>query len=144
MWIRIASLGGIFFVTLLAFLYVLEYADVRQMTDLLHLHLGSHRGLTLYELSLFFTMFVMLQFWNMFNARAFATNRSAFHFKGCKGFNLIVLMILVGQILIVELGGQMFSVTPLSLTDWTTIIVASSGVLLLGEVFRWFTSKKKS
>ena len=53
-------------------------------------------------------------------------------------------MILVGQILIVELGGQMFSVTPLSLTDWTTIIVASSGVLLLGEVFRWFTSKKKS
>ena len=114
------------------------------MTDLLHIHLGNHKELTLHELSLFFTMFIMLQFWNMFNARAFATNRSAFHFKGCKGFNFIVLMILIGQILIVELGGQMFSVTPLSLTDWTTIIVASSGVLLLGEVFRWFTSKKKS
>ena len=144
MWIRIASLGSIFFVTLLTFLYVLEYADIKQMTDLLHIHLGNHKELTLHELSLFFTMFIMLQFWNMFNARAFATNRGAFHFKGCKGFNFIVLMILIGQILIVELGGQMFSVTPLSLTDWTIIIVASSGVLLLGEVFRWFTSKKKS
>jgi len=143
MWVRIGTLGGIFFLTLLAFLYVLEHSDIRQMTDLLQFNFSNHKELTPYELSLFFTMFVMLQFWNMFNARAFATNRSAFHFKGCRGFSFIVLMILIGQILIVELGGQMFSVTPLSLTDWEIIIVASSGVLLLGEVFRWFTSKKK-
>ena len=89
-------------------------------------------------------MFVMLQFWNMFNARAFATNQSAFHFKECRGFGLIVLMILIGQVLIVELGGQMFNVTPLKLIDWSIIIVASSGVLLLGEIFRWLTVKKKS
>ena len=144
MWVRIGTLGGIFFLTLLAFLYVLEHSDIRQMTDLLQFNFSNHKELTPYELSLFFTMFIMLQFWNMFNARAFATNRSAFHFKGCRGFSFIVLMILIGQILIVELGGQMFSVTPLSLTDWEIIIVASSGVLLLGEVFRWFTSKKKN
>ena len=144
MWIRITGLGGIFFFSLLAFLYILEYSDITQMTDLLHFNFSNHKELTPYELSLFFTMFVMLQFWNMFNARAFATNQSAFHFKECRGFGFIALMILVGQILIVELGGQMFSVTPLSLNDWEIIIVASSGVLLLGEVFRWFTSKKKN
>ena len=53
-------------------------------------------------------------------------------------------MILIGQVLIVELGGQMFNVTPLKLIDWTIIIVTSSGVLLLGEIFRWLTAKKKS
>ncbi|GAB6976779.1 calcium-translocating P-type ATPase, PMCA-type [Prevotella falsenii] len=144
MWTRIGTLGSIFFLTLLIFLYVLEHSDIRQLTDLQQFNFSNHKELTPYELSLFFTMFVMLQFWNMFNARAFATNRSAFHFKGCRGFGFIVLMILIGQILIVELGGQMFSVTPLSLTDWAIIIAASSGVLLFGEVFRWFTCKKKN
>ena len=108
------------------------------------MHSPFSKELTPYELSLFFTMFVMLQFWNMFNARAFATNQSAFHFKECRGFGLIVLMILIGQVLIVELGGQMFNVTPLKLIDWSIIIVISSGVLLLGEIFRWLTAKKKS
>lgn len=144
MWTRIIALGGIFFLSLLGFLYILEYSDITQMTDLLHFKLSNHKELTPYELSLFFTMFVMLQFWNMFNARAFATNQSAFHFKECRGFGLIVLMILIGQVLIVELGGQMFNVTPLKLIDWAIIIVASSGVLLLGEIFRWLTVKKKS
>ncbi|WP_314711789.1 calcium-translocating P-type ATPase, PMCA-type [Prevotella pallens] len=144
MWTRIIALGGIFFLSLLGFLYILEYSDITQMTDLLHFKLNNHKELTPYELSLFFTMFVMLQFWNMFNARAFATNQSAFHFKECRGFGLIVLMILIGQVLIVELGGQMFNVTPLKLIDWAIIIVASSGVLLLGEIFRWLTVKKKS
>ena len=144
MWTRIIALGGIFFLSLLGFLYILEYSDITQMTDLLHFKLSNHKELTPYELSLFFTMFVMLQFWNMFNARAFATNQSAFHFKECRGFGLIVLTILIGQVLIVELGGQMFNVTPLKLIDWSIIIVASSGVLLLGEIFRWLTAKKKS
>ena len=143
MWIHIASLGGIFFVTLLAFLYVLEYADVRQMTDLLHLHLGSHRGTYAIRVKfVLLTMFVMLQFWNMFNARALLQTEVLSTSKGCKGFNLIVLMILVGQILIVELGGQMFSVTPLSLTDWTTIIVASSGITTWQKSSDGFTSKR--
>ena len=144
MWTRIIALGGIFFLSLLGFLYILEYSDITQMTDLLHFKLSNHKELTPYELSLFFTMFVMLQFWNMFNARAFATNQSAFHFKECRGFGFILLMILIGQVLIVELGGQMFNVTPLKLIDWSIIIVASSGVLLLGEIFRWLTVKKKS
>ena len=144
MWIRITGLGAIFFLSLLAFLYILEYSDITQMTDLLHFNFSNHKELTPYELSLFFTMFVMLQFWNMFNARAFATNQSAFHFKDCRGFGFIVLMILVGQILIVELGGQMFSVTPLKIIDWAIIIITSSGVLFIGETFRLFSCKNES
>lgn len=71
-----------------------------------------------YEQSLFFTIFVWLQFWNMFNARAFKSGRSAFHFKGAKGFNMIALVILIGQVFIVTFGGEMFSVVPLSVQDW--------------------------
>ena len=98
--------------------------------------MGENTGLSGYELSLFFTIFVFLQFWNMFNARAFATGRSAFHFKGCGGFALIALVILVGQILIVEFGGQFFNVEPLKFTDWAIIICGTSVVLWIGEILR--------
>jgi Ca2+-transporting ATPase len=79
----------------------------------------------------------MLQFWNMFNARAFATGESALKIKGCKGFVFIAQLIFVGQILIVTLGGRMFNVTPLSLRDWIIIIGATSLVLWIGEALRW-------
>lgn len=78
----------------------------------------------------------MLQFWNMFNARAFATGKSTFHFKGCKGFGIIVLVILIGQIIIVQFGGKIFNVTPLCLTDWIAIILVTSLVLWVGELLR--------
>jgi len=97
----------------------------------------SEGSLSAYQLSYFFTAFVMLQFWNMFNAKAFMTHRSAFRgLSHCPGFIAISLVILVGQILIVSFGGQMFSVVPLSLLDWLIIIASTSLVLLLGELFR--------
>ncbi|NDV64999.1 calcium-translocating P-type ATPase, PMCA-type [Bacteroides sp. 224] len=94
-------------------------------------------GLTAYELSLFFTIFVMLQFWNMFNAKAFMTGKSAFaSLSQSKGFLLIALVILVGQWLIVTLGGTMFNVVPLSWSDWGIIVGATSIVLWIGEIIR--------
>lgn len=143
MTINILAVGGFFFVTLLIFLYILEHATITQMADFLHLEVGSYKHMSPYELSLFFTVFVMLQFWNMFNARAYATGRSAFHFKDCKGFGTIVLFILIGQVLIVELGGQMFNVTPLLWQDWAFIIISTSAVLWVGEFVRLFSCRTR-
>ncbi len=95
-------------------------------------------GLSPFELSALFTIFVMLQFWNMFNAKAFATRcGSAFaNLSGSVGFLLTALLILVGQWVIVSFGGAMFNVVPLSGVDWALIIGATSVVLIVGEVIR--------
>lgn len=132
-------MGGAFFLVLVALLFVLEHYTVLHVTDLFHLSHHADKGMTAYELSIFFTVFVMLQFWNMFNARAFCTGRSAFHLKGCKGFLFIAAFILVGQIAIVQLGGDMFNVSPLSVIDWALIIIITSLVLWLGEGIRFIT-----
>ena len=138
MWKSIIGVGGVFFLFLLGLLYYFEHTDITSLTEIGKVAMGANTGLSGYELSLFFTIFVFLQFWNMFNARAFATGRSAFHFKGCGGFALIALVILVGQILIVEFGGQFFNVEPLKFTDWAIIICGTSVVLWIGEILRLF------
>ena len=135
----IIGMGGLFFVLLLGLLYIFHHADITCLTDLLLLHLDpSSSEMTPYELSLFFTIFVFLQFWNMFNARAFESHGSAFNLKGCSEFDFIALVILVGQILIVTFGGEMFNVTPLKIVDWVIIIAVTSLVLWVGELFRLF------
>jgi len=139
----IIGVGCLFFVILLPLLYMLEHAPIHSMTDFLTWKNMGNQGLTDHELSIFFTLFVMIQFWNMFNARAFATGRSAFHLKGCKGFGGIALLIFVGQIIIVQCGGRMFNVTPLSLSDWLIIVTSTSAVLWIGELFRLFNKRNK-
>lgn len=100
--------------------------------------------LSAYELSQFFTIFVMLQFWNMFNAKAYNDGKSAFSdFNDSKVFLLVSLMILVGQYLIVTFGGQMFSVVPLTWKDWGIIIAGTSIVLWAGEIMRFLGRLKK-
>ena len=143
MWRFIIGVGGIFFLILLGILWIFEHYSVDSMTQLFSFIPQSpvdagNPTLTPYELSMFFTLFVFLQFWNLFNARAFATGRSAFHFKGCSGFLFIALVILLGQILIVSIGGEFFNVTPLRLSDWAIIIGSTSLVLWIGELFRLF------
>ena len=99
-------------------------------------------GLTEYEQSEFFTFFVMLQFWNMFNAKAYMTGQSAF--KGLsenKTFLSVCAIIVIGQFLIVTFGGEMFNVVPLSLTSWGVIIASTSLVLWIGEIIRLFSRK---
>ena len=141
MWRSIVGVGGLFFVILLGLLYFFENWDVTSLTQIFNgTEIPKHDDGTLspYELSLFFTFFVFLQFWNMFNARAFATGRSAFHFKGAGGFVVIALVILIGQIFIVSVGGEFFNVCPLKLIDWLIIIGSTSLVLWIGELTRLF------
>lgn len=136
MWRRIIGVGGAFFIILFVILYYFEHTGLASLTEFGRLPMGVNTGLTPYELSLFFTIFVFLQFWNMFNARAFETGRSAFHFKGCQGFVEIAAIILFGQILIVSFGGRFFNVVPLRIDDWIIIISFTSLVLWIGELFR--------
>jgi Ca2+-transporting ATPase len=95
-----------------------------------------------YSLSYFFTFFVMLQFWNMFNAKAFLSNKSAFNgLSKSVGFLVVALVILIGQILIVEFGGEVFRTVPLMMRDWLFIIGVTSLVLWIGEIVRLFKKK---
>ena len=144
MWRDICLTGGILFVVLLGWLLLLEHISITSLSQIPHAEWGRNTGLSPYELSVFFTTFVFLQFWNMFNARAFEDNRSALDLSGCKGFMLIALLIFGGQILIVECGGQLFNVVPLSLTDWLLIIAATSPVLWIGEIIRLFRRRADS
>lgn len=102
-------------------------------------------GMSVYELTKFFTVFVMLQWWNLFNARTLGSSHSAFHhFFWGKGFVLVLALILAGQWLIVTLGGEMFRTVPLSAKDWLLIVAGTSPVMLLGEVYRiWQRNRKK-
>lgn len=131
MQLGIVGTGLLFTVILLVLVLLFQRYDITCLTDFgeLALHHSAVRELSPYELSLFFTIFVLLQFWNMFNAKAFDTQRSAFHFKGCSGFVFIAWFILIGQILIVTYGGKMFNVVPLKVVDWGLIIVITSLVL---------------
>ena len=136
MWKSIIGVGGSFFLFLLVVLFYFEHTGLTCLTQIGSLPIGVNTGLTGYELSLFFTIFVFLQFWNMFNARAFDTDSSAFHLKNCQSFLLIVLMIFFGQILIVSFGGEFFNVEPLRIVDWLIIIGGTSLVLWGGEILR--------
>ncbi len=94
-------------------------------------------GVDIHELTWFFTSFVMLQFWNLFNAKAFGSKHSAFHrFWADKGLLFVLLLILAGQWLIVTFGGGMFRTVPLSWQEWLVIIVATSPVMWIGELWR--------
>ena len=96
-------------------------------------------GVDVHELTMFFTIFVMIQFWNLFNAKALGSSHSAFrHFMKDKGMMLVLALILVGQWLIVTFGGEMFRTVPLSLSEWLAIIGGTSVVLWAGELYRVF------
>ena len=125
MWASILITGGIFTILLLVVLWWLEKG-----------------GMPRHDLSLFFTTFVMLQFWNMFNARAFLTGHSALRLQGCKEFIFIALCIFIGQILIVSFGGKMFNVERLSLCEWVIIVGGTSIVLWIGELVRLIIKKR--
>ena len=119
----ILGVGGAFLIILMGMLYWFNHAE---------------GGMTPERLTIFFTFFVMLQFWNLFNARVFGTTDSAF--KGISksyGMELIVLAILIGQFLIVQFGGAVFRTVPLDLVTWVIIIASTSLVLWVGEAIRF-------
>jgi len=132
----IITVGSIFFAVLTGVLYILEHSDISNLNELLHPDCEVSRHLSAYELTIFFSLFVMLQMWNLFNARAFGSEQSALRLKHCTEFLFTVALVLFGQIFIVSLGGDFFNVTPLDLSDWIFVIAITSPVLLIGEVFR--------
>jgi len=144
MWGSLCGVGVAFFLFLFGLLYIFHHTDITSLTQLASpdWQVEAH-GLTPYELSLFFTIFVFLQFWNMFNARCFATGTSIFKLRESGGFITIAVGILAGQIAIVTLGGPFFSVTPLSVEDWCIIIGGTSSVLWIGEMIRLFQPDKE-
>ncbi|MBR8725897.1 calcium-translocating P-type ATPase, PMCA-type [Bacteroides pyogenes] len=118
----IIGVGTLFLIVLLGMIYHFTYSD---------------QGMTIYRLTVFFTFFVMLQFWNLFNVCVFGTSDSAF--KGLSksyGMELVVLIILIGQFLIVQFGGAVFRTVPLSWQTWLWVAGVSSMVLWVGELIR--------
>jgi len=159
-------ISGIFFFAFLALLWQLLWRmDISSVRDLLHwnvvgeffsgafaAHTKAH--LSGYELGVFFTTFVLLQFWNLFNARYFKTdgsvlqdildfffNRKRFKASACYGCLLVAGIILAGQFLIVNCFGAFFEVSPLPLTDWGWILLCTSPVLILPDLYRFIRAK---
>ncbi len=117
----IGIIGGLFFLGMFAMLWYFERV----------------KGVDPQELTIFFCIFVMLQWWNLFNARTLGSHHSAFRrLWACRGFLLVLALVLVGQWLIVTYGGQMFRTEPLSLKVWLYIIIGTSPVLWIGEAWR--------
>lgn len=123
MWYHIIGVGTFFLIVLMGMLFYYYH---------------SPGGMTEYDLTVFFTFFVMLQFWNLFNARVFGTTDSAFkNISKSYGMEFVISAILVGQFFIVQFGGKVFRTVPLDWETWLIIIGSSSIVLWVGEVFRW-------
>ena len=142
---NILGVGGAFTAILLCILLFFQHTDVTSLWDVLcgKVVWGAYNGLSAYELGLFFTIFVMLQFWNLFNAKAFMTTDSAFKgisWKNTKWFIIIELGIFLGQVLMTEFPGlqEMFNVAEggVKWQDWLIIIVSTSLVLWIGELVR--------
>ena len=125
----ILTVGGLFFVVTFALLWYFE----------------NYTAMNAENLTIFFTIFVMLQWWNLFNARMLGSCHSAFRrIWACRAFLMVLLFVLVGQWLIVTLGGKMFRTVPLSLQTWAMIIGGTSLVLWAGELYRWTQRLVKS
>ena len=118
----ILTTGGLFFLVTFALLWYLEQGA----------------GIDDKKLTVFFTIFVMLQWWNLFNARMLGSCHSAFRrLWACEGFLFVLFAVLAGQWVIVTFGGKMFRTVPLSWQMWAMIIAGTSPVLWIGEIYRW-------
>lgn len=137
----ILGVGGFFFLLLVIFLYIFQHTEITQMTDLLHCQLGEANGLSPYEQTLLFSIFVWTHLWYMFNTRSFETGKSFFQLKMSKEFFTIVAIIFMGQIIIVEVLFDFFNCTPMKFLDWIIIVVLSSFVLWIRELWHFIVRR---
>ena len=158
MGVQIVGVGILFFVILVGMWQLLWHCDISSVSDLFDRDKmilfatgifdlsKTKQHLSPYELSIFFTFFVLLQFWNLFNAKYFKTSRSLIQdicgvFKNDEevktSFIYIALVILVGQIIIVTFGREMFGVSPLSINDWVWLLLITSPVLIIADITRF-------
>ncbi len=131
---------GFTFLIIVAFmiLFFMKYSEGHEWSFGLNVWIEELASMNRHELSVFFTAFVMMQFWNLFNVRTAGTGGSAFnHFFKNKRFIVIVLLILILQIIIVQFGGDFFRTVPLRFGEWVLIIVSTSFVLWVGEIIRF-------
>ena len=145
--------GALFVLIMLGFVQYFKHVEIHSLADFsimdylvnfFNFNIAESRAYTAYEHSLTFTIFVFLQFWNLFNAKAYYTNQSAFRnaVKSFGGFELALVIILVGQFAIVTFGGEMFSVEPLKWQDWLICFIGTSPVLIIGEIIRLIKKKE--
>ena len=134
----ILSVGLLLFLPMMVFLFYCERGAMLGASGSM-----ADAGMDVHEMTLFFTTFVMLQWWNLFNAKALSSGHTAFHHLFANRTLLFVLaMVLVGQWIIVTFGGQMFRTVPLSAAEWGWIVLLTSPVLWIGEIVRLFKGKK--
>lgn len=143
MYCNILGVGMAFFLMLLGLVLIFEYTDVISMRDFLSLSFGEANGVSPYEQTLIFSIFVWTHFWYMFNARSFETGKSIFQSKLSTGFLTIVGVIALGQIIIVEVLFDFFNVVPMKLDDWVIIIIGSSVVLWIREIWHLISCSNK-
>lgn len=149
----ILSIGIIFVIVLLGFIQYFKHVEVNTLMDFsfkdylanfFNFNIVNAENYSTYEHSLTFTIFVFLQFWNLFNAKAFHTGKSGFRnpTRSFGGFELALVIILLGQFLIITLGGEMFNVEPLKWHDWLICIIGTSPVIIIGEIIRFLKKEK--
>ena len=151
MFVRILGVGIIFFAALAGLWQLLHYTEISKVSDLFTATFvkDQHEHMSTYEMGVFFSIFVMLQFWNLFNAKYYSTGRSlmldlvdlfkkpaAVKNTYSRGFIFISLTIVLGQIFIVSLAGRMFNVAPLAVSDWLWILLLTAPVLIIGDLIR--------
>ena len=145
----IFMVGVLFVLIMLGFVQYFKHVELTTLADFsvadyfanfLNFNIVDVKDYTAYEHTLTFTIFVFLQFWNLFNAKAYYTGKSAFcnAAKAFGGFELALVIILLGQFVIVTFGGEMFSVEPLKWQDWLICFIGTSPILLFGEIIRLF------
>jgi Ca2+-transporting ATPase len=134
---NILGVGLFFFLLLLALLIIFQHSDVKSLTDLMNISLGEREKLSVYELTLIFTIFVITHMGYMFNARGYKTGGSGWNLKGCDGFLLIATVVTLGQIAIVQVPflNNFFNVGPLALKDWIIIFIMGFMVTGIREIY---------
>ncbi len=150
MWSIIGG-GFLFVIVLFGLMQYFRHFDITTLAQfnliefvcsIFDFNYGQGATLSRYELSMFFTIFVFLSFWNLFNARAFKSGHTAFHnARESKVFFSTLIAIVAGQWLIVEIGGTMFNVVPLALMDWSLIIGSTSAVMIIPLIYTFIKSK---
>ena len=149
----IFTVGALFVLIMLGFVQYFKHVEVNTLADFSLMDYLSNffnfnaidsKDYTTYEHTLTFTIFVFLQFWNLFNAKAYYTGKSAFcnAARTFGGFELALVIILVGHFAIVTFGGEMFGVEPLRWQDWTICLIGTSPVVIIGEIIRLFKKDK--
>lgn len=143
---ELLEVGFLFFAITLGFYCVFEATDVTSIPSMFHALPKSDLGMTPYEMTLLFSIFVWTHFFYLFDTRCFETHRSVFRLPMSGGFWTIVLVIVVGQIFITEVAYEFFNVAPMFHTsdwkwngagalDFLIIVSASSLVLWVRELY---------